>query len=135
MTRDEDKHDSPSPCGRGLGGGVADGAAPSPQPPPARGGGVSSGGLPPEAIHLSFEPGPYRMAMSLVTVPQTEWIELDVRYRDEMAERRQLLSNRHNDVFAVLPEAEHASREVLQRLVTHLTTRFPDWFTLGPVVN
>jgi dimethylamine monooxygenase subunit A len=65
-------------------------------------------------------------------VPQTEWIELDARYRDEMAERRQLLSNRHNDVFAVLPEAEDASREVLQRLVTHLTTRFPDWFTLVP---
>ena len=30
---------SPSPCGRGLGGGVPCGAAPSPQPPPTRGGG------------------------------------------------------------------------------------------------
>ena len=34
--------DSPSPCGRGLGGGgQRGGTAPSPQPPPARGGGVS----------------------------------------------------------------------------------------------
>ena len=85
---------------------------------------------PPETIYLSFDPGPYRMAMSLVTVPQTEWIELDLRYQDEMAERRHLLSERHNDVFAVLPEAEDASREVLQRLVAHLTTQFSDWFSL-----
>jgi dimethylamine monooxygenase subunit A len=99
-------------------------------PPPARGGGVSGEEPPSQTIHLSFEPGPYRMAMSLVTVPQTEWIELDARYREEMAERRRLLSERHNDVFAVLPEAEDAGREVLQRLVTHLTTRFPDWFSL-----
>ena len=40
---------------------------------------------PPEAIHLPFEPGPYRMAMSLVTVPAAEWFELDERYVDDMA--------------------------------------------------
>jgi hypothetical protein len=48
-----------------------------------------------------------------------------------MAERRRLLSERHDDVFAVLPEAEEAAREVLQRLVAYLTTRFPDWFGLN----
>ena len=85
---------------------------------------------PPEAIHLPFEPGPYRMAMSLITVPAAEWFELDARYVDDMAERRRLLAERHDDVFGVLPEAEDASREVLQRLVTHLTTQFPDWFAV-----
>jgi dimethylamine monooxygenase subunit A len=85
---------------------------------------------PPEAIHLPFEPGPYRMAMSLVTVPAAEWFELDERYVDDMAERRRLLAERHEDVFGVLSEAEDASREVLQRLVTHLTAQFPDWFAV-----
>ncbi len=66
--------------------------------------------------------------MSLVTVPHSEWFEFDARYQDEMAERRRLLAERHHDVFGVLPEAEDASREVLQRLVAHLTTQFPDWF-------
>jgi dimethylamine monooxygenase subunit A len=87
--------------------------------------------LPPETIHLSFEPGPYRMAMGLITVPSSDWIELDARYHDEMAERRRLLAERHDDVFGVLPEAEEAGREVLERLVAHLTTRFPNWFRLG----
>jgi dimethylamine monooxygenase subunit A len=85
---------------------------------------------PPEAIHLSFEPGAYRMAMGLVTVPEADWFELDARYADEMAERRRLLAERHHDVFAVLPEAEQACHEVLQRLVAHLTARFPEWFSL-----
>jgi dimethylamine monooxygenase subunit A len=86
--------------------------------------------LPPEAIYLPFETGPYRMAMSLVTVPAAEWFELDARYVDEMAERRRLLGERHDDVFGVLPEAEDASREVLQRIVAYLTTQFPQWFAL-----
>ena len=47
-----------------------------------------------------------------------------------MAERRRLLAERHDDVFGVLPEAEDASQEVLQRLVAYLTTQFPDWFAL-----
>jgi hypothetical protein len=85
---------------------------------------------PREALHLPFETGPYRMAMSLVTVPAAEWMELDARYADEMAERRRLLAEQHDDVFAVQPEAEDASREVLQRLVAHLTAQFPDWFSL-----
>jgi hypothetical protein len=86
--------------------------------------------LPPEALHLPFETGPYRMAMSLVTVPAAEWMELDARYAEEMAERRRLLAEQHDDVFAVQPDAEDASREVLQRLVAYLTAQFPDWFSL-----
>src|SRR5437660_9232753 len=71
------------------------------------------------------------MAMSLVTVPAAEWIELDERYADEMAERRRLLAERHDDVFAVLPEADDASRETLQRLAAYLTAQFPDWFSVS----
>jgi dimethylamine monooxygenase subunit A len=92
---------------------------------------------PPETIYLPFETGAYRLAMGLVALPAAEWIELDARYADEMAERRRLLAERHDDVFGVLPEAEDAGREVLRRLVAYLTTQFPDWFSLdgGALAN
>jgi hypothetical protein len=93
-------------------------------------GSEASASLPLEIIHLPFEPGPYRMAMGLITVPQTEWFELDARYGDEMAERRRLLAEQHDDVFGVLPEAEDACQEVLRRVVAHLTARYPAWFAL-----
>jgi dimethylamine monooxygenase subunit A len=67
--------------------------------------------------------------MSLVALPAAEWFELDERYPDDMAQRRRLLAEQHDDVFGVLPEAEDASRELLERLVTYLTTQFPDWFS------
>ena len=57
----------------------------------------------PEAIHLPFESGPYRMAMGLTTVPESAWFEIDACYADEMAERRRLLAERHDDVFGALP--------------------------------
>jgi dimethylamine monooxygenase subunit A len=85
--------------------------------------------LPPEAIYLPFETGPYRMSMRLVALPAAEWFELDARYAVEMAERCRLVAECHDDVFGVLPEAEEATREALQRLVGYLTAQFPDWFS------
>ncbi len=85
-------------------------------------------GLPRETVHLSFDPGPYRMAMGLVATDPDELIELDEHYREEMAERRRLLAVRHADVFAALPGSEAARREVLDVLAELLPRRFPHWF-------
>lgn len=84
--------------------------------------------LPRQTVHLSFDPGPYRMAMGLVAVDPDELIELDERYPEEMAERRRLLAVRHPDVFAALPGSEAARREVLDVLAELLPRRFPAWF-------
>ena len=84
--------------------------------------------LPRQAVHLSFGPGPYRMAMGLVAADPAELIELDERYPEEMAERRRLLAVRHGDVFAALPGSEAARREVLEVLAELLPRRFPAWF-------
>jgi hypothetical protein len=51
-----------------------------------------------------------------------------------MAERRRLLAEQHDNVFGVLPQAEAACGEVLQRLVAYLTTQHPDWFECTPNV-
>jgi len=100
------------------GGCARNGGAPSPVPP-----------LPPEAIYLPFEPGPYRMAMALTTVPGDVWFEIDARYAGEMAERRRLLAERHDDVFSALPISDAARSETLQEIVVNLTTHAGDWFT------
>ena len=88
----------------------------------------ASVGLPRETVHLSFDPGPYRMAMGLVATDPDELIELDEHYEPEMAERRRLLAVRHGDVFATMPDSAAARREVLEVLAELLPRRFPAWF-------
>jgi dimethylamine monooxygenase subunit A len=83
---------------------------------------------PPEAIYLPFESGPYRMSMSLTTVPENAWFEIDERYVDEMRERRELLAQRHADVFAVLPCSDAARLETMREIVANLSTHAPQWF-------
>jgi hypothetical protein len=84
--------------------------------------------LPPEALHLPFEDGPFRMAMGLTSCPEADWIELDDRYLPEMAERRDLLATRHAEVFAATPNAAPAGAELLRVLATHLAATYPAWF-------
>jgi len=84
--------------------------------------------LQPQKIHLSFEPGPFRMAMGLIAQDQSELVELDDRYPEEMVERRRLLAERRDDVLITLPGAEAAAAETLARLGAHLPARFPGIF-------
>jgi hypothetical protein len=83
---------------------------------------------PPEAIYLPFESGPYRMSMSLTTVPASAWFEIDERYGDEMQERRELLAARHGDVFGALPSSDEARVETLHEIVGNLCEHSPQWF-------
>jgi dimethylamine monooxygenase subunit A len=84
--------------------------------------------LPPQAVHLPFEPGPYRMAMDLVTVPEAAWFEFDDRYLEEMAEKQRLLATRRGEVFATMPQSDAAAAEALGMIVTALRAHHPDWF-------
>jgi hypothetical protein len=84
--------------------------------------------LPAQQIYLPFETGPYRMAMALTTLPDSAWFEIDARYLDEMAERRQLLAERHDDVFGALPMSDAARTETLEMVVANLVTHAAHWF-------
>ncbi len=84
--------------------------------------------LPPETLHLPFEPGPYRMAMGLITVAEHAWFELDDCYQADLRERRRLLETHHADVFAALPVSDAARAEALHTIANNLTTHHPDWF-------
>jgi hypothetical protein len=54
-----------------------------------------------------------------------DWIEPDVHFASELAEKERLLRERHHEVFAVLSEAFAGSMEVLELLAVHLPARFP----------
>lgn len=85
--------------------------------------------LPAESIFRPFESGPYRMAMALVTVSERRWFEFDLRYDDELAERRRLLATRHAEVFSALPRSAAARTEALAEVVANLTAHHPLWFS------
>jgi hypothetical protein len=82
----------------------------------------------PETVYLPFEPGPFRMAMNLVTVPETEWFEIDALYPAQMEERRHLLATRHAEVFGAEPGSERARAETLAMTIEHLARVYPTWF-------
>ncbi|MBS0562500.1 MAG: DUF3445 domain-containing protein, partial [Proteobacteria bacterium] len=83
---------------------------------------------PAETVHVTFEPGPFRMAMGLIALPESEMIELDERYVEEMVERRRLIAGQRAEVFQAVPGSEASRQEVLDRLAAYLPERFPHWF-------
>ena len=85
--------------------------------------------LPRQTVHCPFQPGPYRMAMDLVTVPEAAWFELDDCYPQEMAEKQHLLAVRRDAVFAATPSSEPARVEALEQVIGALITHHPDWFS------
>jgi hypothetical protein len=84
--------------------------------------------VPEETIHLPFEAGPFRMSMSLTAAPERDWFELDDRYPDEVRQRRALLAERHDEVFAALPGSEDARAETLELVADSLVRHRPAWF-------
>ncbi|MEI7713907.1 MAG: DUF3445 domain-containing protein [Rhodospirillales bacterium] len=92
--------------------------------------------LPAETLHDPIEAGPYRMALGLTTVSESEWFEFDALYHGEMAEKRRLLAEQPTDVFAVTPGIEAACAEALASIVAALTAYRSDWFSLdGPILT
>ena len=84
--------------------------------------------LPAERLLLPLEPGPFRMAMGLVSRPLDELVEIDALYPAEMQGRRTLLETRRNEVFAATPASRAARTEVLDVLAGLLPQRYPSWF-------
>lgn len=79
-------------------------------------------------LYLPFEAGPYRMQIGLSAQRWQDWFEFDEQYAAEMALRRQLLAERHGDVYADVPGSAAAQAEALARIVAHLCERYPAWF-------
>jgi Haem-dependent oxidative N-demethylase, alpha subunit-like len=82
----------------------------------------------PPPLYLPFQEGPWRMAMGLIAQPLAALFEIDSDYAEQMALRRQLLAERHAEVFGALEESARARRALLDLLATHLPEHHPAWF-------
>jgi dimethylamine monooxygenase subunit A len=75
--------------------------------------------------YLPFEPGPHRLQMGLMALRPEDWIELDDTLSATLLAKRRLLAERHEEVFAAMPDSEPAGAEVLAMLADYLPRRFP----------
>lgn len=72
--------------------------------------------------------GPFRWRLALRPLDPEQWIELDYTYERDMQIKSRVRTSHPQTVFAALPDTETEAAEVLETLVDHVTTRFPDRF-------
>jgi hypothetical protein len=70
--------------------------------------------------------GPPWLSMGLARVDRAAWLVPDHRRSEELAERRRLLDERHDEVFAALPGTDAAGAEVLELVRAWLAEHRPD---------
>jgi hypothetical protein len=75
--------------------------------------------------YAPYKAGPFRLTLGLAPLDVRDWIEPDARMVRELAEKERLLHERHDEVFAALPEASAGSVELLEMLADYLPSRFP----------
>lgn len=85
--------------------------------------------LPAAPTYWPFDAGPFRLKLGVRPLDLDDWIQIDRAYPDEMALKRQLLGQRHREVFVAQPAAHAACQETLDALAAHLARRFPDYFS------
>ena len=68
---------------------------------------------------------PFTVSMGLRAMDPNDWIEIDEHYENEIAKKRELLSENRQQVFATMSQGEAGSLEVLEKLRMHLPQRFP----------
>jgi len=85
------------------------------------------GTLPPPALHLPYEDGPYRMAMGLQAIQEPQWLEWDARAPAQIAERRRLLAEIPDRVLADTPGSDAACAEMRDVLARWLAQHRPGW--------
>ena len=73
--------------------------------------------------------------MGLRAMDLNTWIEIDGHYESEILEKKELLTNKHEAVFAALPEGFAGSQEVLEKLLAYLPVHFPDRFKTPIEIN
>lgn len=76
--------------------------------------------------YMPVDGKPDRMHVGARVLDLTNWIEINSDYENDLAQKRELLANKHDEVFVSLPLGDGGSREVLDLLSEHLPRVFPD---------
>lgn len=69
---------------------------------------------------------PFTVSMGLRALNILEWIEVDANLDSELKQKRDLLQQHHEQVFAALPEGLQGSQETLEMLTQHLSDNHPE---------
>jgi hypothetical protein len=80
------------------------------------------------APYLPFAGGGFRLTMGLLPLREAQWLELDDALAAQLAEKRALLADRHDEVFAARPECDAPAGELLTLLAQHLPLHHPQIF-------
>ena len=84
--------------------------------------------LPQPKPYTPYLSGDFRMEMGLHALDLADWIEIDTNFPQDLALKGQLLTQRRDEVFVSLPQADPGASEVLALLAEHLPRRFPAFF-------
>jgi dimethylamine monooxygenase subunit A len=76
--------------------------------------------------YMPVDGKPDRMHVGARALDLTKWIEINSDYEKDLAQKRELLSKKHDEVFLSIPLGDAGSREVLELLSEHLPRVFPD---------
>ena len=79
-----------------------------------------------QSIHLPFMESKRHLTMGLKALSLESWLDIDGKLESYLQYKAQLLANHHPDVFVALPNTQAAQQEVLQLLMEHLFTYFPE---------
>jgi len=76
--------------------------------------------------YMPVDGKPDRMHVGARALDLTKWIEINSDYESDLAQKRDLLTKKHDEVFLSLPLGDTGSREVLDLLSEHLPRIFPE---------
>ena len=76
--------------------------------------------------YMPVDGKPDRMHVGARALDLDKWIEINSTYEIDLAQKRDLLARKHDEVFVSIPLGDAGSREVLELLSEHLLRVFPD---------
>jgi len=76
--------------------------------------------------YMPVDGKPDRMHVGARALDLTKWIEINSDYEIDLAQKQDLLSMKHDEVFLSIPLGDAGSREVLELLSEHLPRIFPE---------
>ena len=82
-------------------------------------------------MRYPFAEGNYSLALGLVPMAEETWLDIDEHYVAEMREKARRLREDYSAVFCALPGSERGQAEVLEMLLEHLTTHYPNFFRIS----
>jgi dimethylamine monooxygenase subunit A len=81
-----------------------------------------------QPIYFPFAHGQFRLSLGLYPLPLENWIQIDGTLTHYLTQKRQRLQQAYSESVMGLGGTEAAQQEVLEMLLTHLPSHFPEQY-------